>query len=84
VAAGLPVLQALRVTGHGRGLGRGGAAVGEQRGDLRHGGVLELLHPRRQQVAHQVGGTLRPVAEEVLEHQHRAFAFSPSSVTSRW
>ncbi len=70
VPARLPVLQPLHVRQH---LGRADRVDGvlrEQRPQLERRRVLELLHPRGQQVVDRLGGLLRAAAEERLQHQH--------------
>ncbi|MDH6567063.1 hypothetical protein M2160_002084 [Streptomyces sp. SAI-117] len=76
VAAGLPVLQALRVLGDGGHLGRGQAVLHGERGDLGEGGVLELVEAGGEDVVDGVGGLLGGAAEEGLQDQDAVAEFA--------
>ena len=70
MAAGLPVLQTLHITQHVQSALRIDLVFLEQRRDLCHRGVLELVQPRRQDVVHQLRGLLRWATEKALHDQY--------------
>src|SRR5690606_18862710 len=69
VAAGLPVLEPLRVRGDGRGLVRGEAVFQGDGGHFGERGVLELVEPWGADVVDDVGGLLGGAAEEGLHDE---------------
>ncbi len=70
MAAGLPVLEPLRVPPHGQPRGRIQAVLVAHDGNLGERRVLELLQTGCEQVVHPVRGLLDVTAEEPLQHQH--------------
>jgi hypothetical protein len=70
VAARLPVLKAFDVPDNVLSLSQAKAVLLEESGYFGDCGVFELLQPGGQQVVDDVGGPLRVVVEESLDHQH--------------